>query len=264
MAIDTDSVRDRFDIVDVISGYIDLKKAGKNYQACCPFHDEKSPSFSVNQNKQFFNCFGCGASGDVMDFVMKINRVEFIDAIRILDKSLLDDDKPQVKFVKVIRARYYLDQVKPTNIEQTLSKCLFGRNSYFLGSDQVLPLINVSGERVSLALVKGKGYPIRFLNKELIWGSFFTIGELNKPAVIVTDYFKALSIRSDDHCILCVFDSLNIGYVCEELRRFNIPFNVLCCSKEDFIQAEKKQVYKVYFNTVGNTVVTDEFLDNQS
>jgi len=78
----------RADIVDIIHQRISLKKAGRNYQACCPFHEEKTPSFSVSPQKQFYYCFGCGAGGNAISFLMAYERVEFIDAVEILAKSL--------------------------------------------------------------------------------------------------------------------------------------------------------------------------------
>ena len=73
-----DEVLDRTDIVDIISSRVQLKKAGKNYSACCPFHEEKTPSFTVTQEKQFYHCFGCGASGNAIGFLMEYERLEFI------------------------------------------------------------------------------------------------------------------------------------------------------------------------------------------
>ncbi len=61
----------RIDIVDVIDRYVPLKKAGANYQACCPFHGEKTPSFTVSPTKQFYHCFGCGAHGTAIGFLME-------------------------------------------------------------------------------------------------------------------------------------------------------------------------------------------------
>ncbi|AXA33511.1 DNA primase [Francisella adeliensis] len=72
------------DIVEVVSRFVNLKKAGKNYKACCPFHNEKTPSFTVNASKNFFHCFGCQESGDALTFVKKINNLEFIDAVKTL------------------------------------------------------------------------------------------------------------------------------------------------------------------------------------
>ena len=82
-----DQVLDRTDIVDVVDRRVKLKKAGKNYSACCPFHQEKTPSFSVNPEKQFYYCFGCGAGGNALGFVMDYERMEFREAIETLAQA---------------------------------------------------------------------------------------------------------------------------------------------------------------------------------
>ncbi|QGX39439.1 DNA primase [Permianibacter aggregans] len=74
----------RVDIIDVVQSRISLKKKGKDYWACCPFHGEKTPSFSVSQSKQFYKCFGCGVSGNVVSFVMEYDRIDFPTAIEAL------------------------------------------------------------------------------------------------------------------------------------------------------------------------------------
>lgn len=74
----------RADIVSVVESRVPLKKTGKNYQACCPFHNEKTPSFSVEPSKQFYYCFGCGAGGSALDFIMEYDGLEFPDAVEEL------------------------------------------------------------------------------------------------------------------------------------------------------------------------------------
>ena len=74
----------RIDIVDLVDSYVPLKKAGANYAACCPFHNEKSPSFTVSPTKQFYHCFGCGAHGTAIGFVMEYQGIGFVDAVREL------------------------------------------------------------------------------------------------------------------------------------------------------------------------------------
>src|SRR6056300_1158120 len=76
-----DDLLARVDIVDVIDGYTTLKKTGKNYSGLCPFHNEKTPSFSVEPDKQFYYCFGCGAGGNAIGFVMNYDNVDFVEAI---------------------------------------------------------------------------------------------------------------------------------------------------------------------------------------
>jgi DNA primase len=78
----------RLDIVDVIERYVPLKKAGANYSACCPFHNEKSPSFTVSQTKQFYHCFGCGVHGTAISFVMEHLGLGYVDAIEELARSV--------------------------------------------------------------------------------------------------------------------------------------------------------------------------------
>lgn len=85
--IDRDFINDladKVDIVDLINKRVPLKKAGKDYKACCPFHNEKTPSFTVAPNKQLYHCFGCGESGGVIDFVMKFDHLEFKEAIETI------------------------------------------------------------------------------------------------------------------------------------------------------------------------------------
>ena len=78
----------RLDIVDIIDARVKLKKKGKNYSACCPFHNEKTPSFSVSQDKQFYHCFGCGVHGNAIDFMMEYERLDFVEAIEELANTL--------------------------------------------------------------------------------------------------------------------------------------------------------------------------------
>ncbi len=100
-------VIDRCDIVETVSSYIPLKRAGRSFKAVCPFHHEKTPSFVVNPDKQIFHCFGCGVGGNVVNFVMKQERMEFPEAIRFLAQkvnvSIPGDETPQAHHANNIR-----------------------------------------------------------------------------------------------------------------------------------------------------------------
>lgn len=79
-----EEVRSRNDIVDVISTYVKLQKKGSSYFGLCPFHNEKSPSFSVSRQKQMYYCFGCGAGGNVFTFLMEYENYTFVEALKYL------------------------------------------------------------------------------------------------------------------------------------------------------------------------------------
>ncbi len=116
----------RLDIVDVIERYLPLKKAGANYVACCPFHNEKSPSFTVSQTKQFYHCFGCGAHGTAIGFIMEHTGMGFVEAVEDLAKSIgvtvpqEASNVPQHKVAPDLydlmqsATRYYREQLKKT------------------------------------------------------------------------------------------------------------------------------------------------------
>src|SRR6516164_2558421 len=83
------TVKQQADIVRIVGEYVKLKKAGaQNFSGLCPFHNEKSPSFSVHATRQFYHCFGCGVSGDVFSFVQKIENITFPEAVRLVAQRL--------------------------------------------------------------------------------------------------------------------------------------------------------------------------------
>ena len=115
----------RVDVVDLIDGFVPLKKAGANYAACCPFHNEKSPSFTVSPTKQFYHCFGCGAHGSAISFLMEYSGLGFVDAIKDLssrvglqvpeDEGRRAHDGPKITALTDLMARaakYYYEQLK--------------------------------------------------------------------------------------------------------------------------------------------------------
>ena len=86
-----DQVRDTAEIYEIVSEYVDLKQRGNNFFGLCPFHDEKTPSFSVSPDKEIFHCFGCGAGGNAITFLMDYEKISFIEAIgKIADKYGID------------------------------------------------------------------------------------------------------------------------------------------------------------------------------
>ena len=131
----------RVDIVDLIDGYVPLRKAGANYSACCPFHTEKTPSFTVSPNKQFYHCFGCGAHGTAISFLMEYSGLGFIDAIKDLaqrvglqvpeDENRHAHQGPKLSSLTEVMAqaaKYYYEQLKhsPKAIEYLKQRGLSG------------------------------------------------------------------------------------------------------------------------------------------
>ncbi len=82
-----DEIKNRIDIVEVVGDFVSLKRKGQNMWACCPFHNEKSPSFSVSPAKGFYKCFGCGKAGDAIDFVMEIEKLNYVETLKFLAKK---------------------------------------------------------------------------------------------------------------------------------------------------------------------------------
>ena len=76
-----EEIRNAADIVDVVSTHVHLRKRGKNFIGLCPFHQEKTPSFTVSDDKQIFHCFGCGAGGNVFKFLMEFKNISFVEAV---------------------------------------------------------------------------------------------------------------------------------------------------------------------------------------
>ncbi len=116
----------RVDIVDLIDGYVRLKKAGANYSACCPFHNEKTPSFTVSPTKQFYHCFGCGAHGTAISFLMEYQGLGFVDAVKELagkvgmqvpeqERGSPPEERGSIRRLTEVMAlatQYYKDQLK--------------------------------------------------------------------------------------------------------------------------------------------------------
>ena len=117
-------LKSKIDLVELIGSYVPVDKKGGNYWARCPFHHEKTPSFSINAAEQFYHCFGCGVSGDAITFVREIESVDFMDAVKILceqahmqlpemnfeTEKTVEQKKKRDEMLKIMRsaARFYL------------------------------------------------------------------------------------------------------------------------------------------------------------
>ena len=109
-----DRLKSNSNIVSVVSKYLTLNRKGGTYWACCPFHHEKTPSFAVNEQGQFYHCFGCGESGDVIKFVEKLEGTDFVGAVKILA------DNAGMKVPELSEDSDYKERVKHREILQNI------------------------------------------------------------------------------------------------------------------------------------------------
>jgi len=120
-----DDILSRVDIVEVVSGYIPLKRAGRNFRALCPFHQEKTASFMVSPDRQIYHCFGCGAGGNAFNFLMQYERLEFLEAVEILAKkagvALPETQRQDAKTVSLITQLYKINELAALFYEYNLN-----------------------------------------------------------------------------------------------------------------------------------------------
>jgi DNA primase len=172
-------IRAASDIVDIIGGYLPLKKAGANFTALCPFHKEKSPSFNVNAHKQIFHCFGCHKGGDVFSFVKEYENIGFVDAVRRLaERAKIPIELDQNPAAQ--QSRHLKDELLTIHeqITQRWQNCLLNEAAGQLARDY-LAKRGVSAEAIKLFRLgaapdawddtvnwaKGKGYELEVVEK---------------------------------------------------------------------------------------------------
>ena len=135
-----EEVRSSNNIVDIIGGYVRLQKKGSSYFGLCPFHNEKSPSFSVSPNKQMYYCFGCGAGGNVFTFIMEYENQTFPEAVKILaDRAGIALPEAELTEEQKELFSRYTDAVREY---QTMAECLLFQNSFKLGARMMLEVMD--------------------------------------------------------------------------------------------------------------------------
>lgn len=170
-----DRIRDSADILDVVSDYVELKRRGKNFFGLCPFHTEKTPSFSIAPDKQIYHCFGCGSGGNVITFLMEYEKIEFIEAIKKLGERYSieikydEDDKSKQFFTRL----YEIHQLAADHFQKNLYSSTGEKVLKYLAdrklTEDTIKQFSIgyaedSWDRL-LSLIKTKKYPDDVINK---------------------------------------------------------------------------------------------------
>ena len=241
-----DEIRSRNDIVSTISQYMTLKRKGRNYFGLCPFHNEKSPSFSVSPDKQIFHCFGCGVGGDVINFVKKIENIGFLDSVRLLaEKSGIqlpnDISKAEEESIKLKNRVYKINELAAKFYHENLYK----------------PTSKIAQDYIKK----------RKLNNATL--KSFLIGYSSNSSNELLRYLKEQGFTEEELVASCLIGKSERGYYDKFRNRLMIPIRdergrfiafggrVLDDSKPKYINSPENIVYSKGRNLFGLNVAKD-------
>jgi DNA primase len=202
-----EDIKSRLNIVDLVGGYVQLQKAGANWKARCPFHNEKSPSFMVNEEKQIFHCFGCGKGGDIFRFLMEIDGLEFKEALKILaDRAGVkleqrgkpeSSDKKTILDILELSVKFYEKQLWDGAGKDKILKYLRDRGF----KDETIRAFRLgyapAGWRNLLTFLTNRGYKPQDIMKT---GLLVQKTENNEQRAMSNDMNTARCSLSSDHC----------------------------------------------------------------
>lgn len=241
-----DEIRSRNDIVSTISQYMTLKRKGRNYFGLCPFHNEKSPSFSVSPDKQIFHCFGCGVGGDVINFVKKIENIGFLDSVRLLaEKSGIqlpnDISKAEEENIKLKNRVYKINELAAKFYHENLYK----------------PTSKIAQDYIKK----------RKLNNATL--KSFLIGYASNSSNELLRYLKEQGFTEEELLASCLIGKSDRGYYDKFRNRLMIPIRdergrfiafggrVLDDSKPKYINSPENIVYSKGRNLFGLNVARE-------
>lgn len=243
--------RANYDILSVIDSRIKLKKTGKNWSACCPFHKEKSASFTVNEDKQMYYCFGCGAGGNAVGFVMEYDNLTFPAAVEAINGNLPPSITPEMVRKRVTADRTTKPSDHKENPEQArtlLAKCKSEETHMHLLRNNTAPhdtiktlkgslivdLYNQAGELVNLAAIQADG-SIKYSAGGISYGAVATlepVGEHDGCVILTMDYAEAWRLwwaRKGCSRILCAMEFIAAKFIADKQRE---RFSHVGCSPE--------------------------------
>ncbi len=176
----------RVDVVDVIDKSVPLKKAGANYSACCPFHNEKSPSFTVSPTKQFYHCFGCGAHGTALGFLMEYQGLSFVEAINELAK-MVGLQVPQVQSTPAAREQAQANQKVSASLQEVLQLAANYYKAELKKSPRAIDYLKARGLSGQVAAKFQIGYaPAGWQNLQSVFSNYENEA-LNIAGLVVTN-----------------------------------------------------------------------------
>ena len=201
-----EEIKDRCDIVDVIGSYIPLKRAGASFKAVCPFHNEKTPSFNVSPDRQAFYCFGCQKGGDVINFVMEIEGVDFVGGLRLLAQrngiEIPDEDesgpggegrKPKVSRDRKDRLYELHEKLAGWYSKNLRSEVGRQAMAYVRGralSDDMLVQFGIGYAPDSWEMTRNWGRQLGFSLEDMLTAGILTVKEEGAPATSAYDRFR--------------------------------------------------------------------------
>lgn len=216
-----DRLKRQVNIVDIIDSYVRLKKNGKNHSACCPFHSEKTPSFTVSEDKQFYYCFGCGAKGDVIDWLTEYAQMDFVDAIKSLGGEIEMTDPAKIarnekRAPSIRKLKDHCEE--PEMCNQILSSCDPIDDYYKAKNGKVyLPLMSADGELKNIVTFEeyDKETPI-FIAGGVSYDCFYRITNKDSPNWLAVTTLKdgyAIANKTGLNVAVC-FTGVVLKYVC--------------------------------------------------
>ena len=227
------------DIADVIGSYVALDRKGGNHWACCPFHHERTPSFAVNQSEQFYHCFGCGESGDVVKFVKEIESTDFMGAVRILAaRAKMEVPESNMDTEESIRKKKKRDAVAAI----LLDTARFYRSNLFSGDRRAdAHLQYIADRQMTPSTVKQFGIGASLDYKELgefLAGKGYQRQDILDSGVLIEDKNKRLIDAQAERLIFPIINNMDevigFGGAFTESTAYNYA-QMTAAQKEEFL-----------------------------
>lgn len=252
-----DRISQGADIVSIVESYgVKLRRMSGQYRGGCVFHGggAKSTSFSVDPKHNLYHCFNCGASGSVINFIMEIGSVSFVEAVESIESNIRYDADPAKVNVK---KRVNL----PMNLEKNEDAIKFYESVpidealgiRLVNGAEVIAVTDVHGNQVSCSLSAGAGNPLKPFGKKLIFGSCVIFGEIKDKVILTADYYQAKKLNATKGFnTICFFEPLNLHFIHREIKDM-AKFMPVCHEAESVIQAEKCG-FELYMTPQGKVV----------